>query len=107
MSGEPEHEAQSVSPCGGLRVLEVKVDALEKALAEHVRQQNSHLQSIDRRLAELTDTIASNRLERSEQLGDLKESVAQQFSTGLKVALSLMVPIMAGLAYIIIEHVLK
>lgn len=106
MAEEGRREREADVPCAALKVLEVRVNALERAFAEHARAQNSHLTSIDARLGELTNMINGNARERTEQIGDLKASVAENFATMFKVALGMAVPIVAGLLYIILNHAL-
>lgn len=86
----------------GLRVLETKVDALERWQG----MQNSHLAAIDKHLEEMNTAIGNNRQERSAQIGDLRTTVEGKFTDLFRAGVIAVVPILAGLVYIILGHVL-
>ena len=102
-SSETSHRA----PCADLRVLGGRVGDLERRLDEHTRTQNAHIQDINRKLEGLSNQNAENAQERTQQIGNLRSEVVQQFNRVLLAAVSLVIPIMAGLLYLILNQALK
>lgn len=90
-----------------VQLLAQRLDQLERQFEQHCRSQNSHLLSIDTTLGKLAETISENRTERSEQIGELKSALEESFATLYQRALFAVVPIGAGLLYIIFNHVLQ
>lgn len=79
---------------------------MERLFDQHCKAQNSHLSSIDQTLGRLTEIIGQNRNERSEQIGDLKLALEAAFVTLYQRAVLALIPIVGGLLYIILGHVL-
>lgn len=89
-------------PCAGLQVVRSKVENLER----WQETQNGHLANLDDRVEELVRLISNNRQERSDQINRLSETISMKFSDFQKQALFALIPVIAGLLYIILNHVL-
>ena len=95
------------SPCAQLQVLESKVNDLDRRFDEHSRVQNAHLVTIASKLDGLAKANTDGRVERSKQIGRLETKVADKFTSLFKWGLGVVLPIAAGLLYLVLNQALK
>lgn len=94
--------AEHAQPCAGLQVTMVRMDEF----ARWQKEQNGRLASIEAKLAEMAVTMAANRYERSQQIEAVAARIQGQYDNLLRAAIGLLVPVVAGLLYLVLGHVL-
>lgn len=88
------------------RLLEQRLDALERQFQYHCQSQNSHLASIDSHIEGLTLKLAESRVERGNQIQDLIFKINDLNTRILLAGLGILASAVLGLLWLVFGHLL-